>query len=91
MANSLNLTALTVLSLQCASKILGEGKPELVYKEYSRGEWEEKVEEQLANSGLPNVIHKLTRELVDRARKNALTGEILEAIRHIRELRKKEG
>ena len=87
MVNSLNLIALTLLSLQCASKILGEGKPELVYKEYSRGEWEEKVEEQLTNSGLPHVIHKL----VDSAQKNALTGEILEAIRHIRELRKKEG
>ena len=78
-------------SLQCASKILGEGKPESVYKEYSRGEWEEKVEEQLTNSGLPHVIHKLTREMVDSARKNALASEISEAIRLVGELRKKEG
>ena len=78
-----------MLFLQCASKILGEGKPEFVYHEYNRGEWEEKVDEQLQFSGLPNVIHKLTRELVDRARRTALTSETVEAIRLIRELRKK--
>jgi hypothetical protein len=88
---SLNHTALTALSLQCASKILGEGKPEYVYEDYNRGEWEGKVEEQLHKSGLPQVIHKLTREMVDSARKNALTSEVLEAIRLVRELRKKEG
>jgi hypothetical protein len=49
------------------------------------------VEEQLKISGLPSVIHKLTRELVDSARKNALTSETAEAIRLVRELRKKEG
>ena len=65
--------------------------PEFVYSQYGRGGWEEKVEEQLRNSGLPHVIHKLTRELVDRARKTALTSATLEAIRLIRELRKKEG
>jgi hypothetical protein len=89
--DSLNLTALTVLSLQCASKILGEGKPELVYNDYDRDGWVGMVEEQLNNSGLPRVIQKLTRELVDNARKNALTGETAEAIRLVRELRKKEG
>ena len=91
MVKSLNLTSLTTLSLQCASKLLGEGKPEFVYNDYNRGEWEEKVEEQLHHSGLPLVIHKLTREMVDSARKNALTSEISEAIRLVRELRKKEG
>jgi hypothetical protein len=49
------------------------------------------VEEQLNDSGLPRVIHKLTRELVDNARKNALTSETAEAIRLVRELRKKGG
>jgi len=87
----LNLTGLNVLSLQCASKILGEGKPELVYNDYDRDGWVEKVEEQLNKSGLPSVIHKLTRELVDSARKNALISETAEAIRLVRELRKKEG
>jgi len=48
------------------------------------------VEEQLSNSGLPYVINKLTREMVQNARKNALTSEIAEAIRLVRELRKKE-
>jgi predicted ArsR family transcriptional regulator len=76
---------------QCASKILGEGKPELVYKNYELAEWVEKVEEQLDDSGLPHVINKLTREMVDSARKNALTSETAEAIRLVRELRKKEG
>ena len=65
--------------------------PELVYGQFDRGRWEEKVEEQLQNSGLPRVIHKLTRELVDRARETALTSETAEAIRLVRELRKKEG
>ena len=65
--------------------------PELVYSQYDRGRWEEKVEEQLQNSGLPHVIHKLTWELVDRARKTAPTSERAEAIRLVRELRKKEG
>ena len=91
MVNLLNLAVLTVLSLQCALKILGESKPESVYKEYSRGEWEERVEEQLNNSGLPHVIHKLTREMIDSGRKKALPSEISEAIRLVRELRKKEG
>ena len=87
----MNVTTLIVLSLQCASKILGEGMPELVYSQYDRGGWEEKVEEQLHNSGLPHLIHKLTRELIDRARKNALTGEMAEANRLVRELRKRAG
>ena len=80
-----------MLSLQCASKILGEGKPELVYNEYGRDQWEEKVKEELENSGLPHLTHKLTRELIDRARKNALTSEMTEAIRCVRELRKRAG
>jgi hypothetical protein len=87
----LNLTALTALSLQCASRILGEGMPEYVYEDYDRGEWEKKVEEQLHKSGLPQVIQKLTRDMVDSARKNAPTSEISEAIRLVGELRKKEG
>ena len=74
-----------MLSLQCALKILGEGEPEFVYSQYDRGGWEEKVEEQLEYSGLPHVIHKL----VDNARKTALTNETVEAIRLVRELRKK--
>ena len=73
--------------MQCASKILGEREPELVYNDYDRDEWEKKLEEQLTNSGLPHVI----LELVDRARKNALTSEMTEAIRLVRELRKKAG
>ena len=77
--------------LQCASKILGEANPEIVYNEYDRGGWEERVEEQLEDSGLPHVIHKLTQELVELARKNALTSETAEAIRLVRELRMKEG
>ena len=80
-----------MLSLQCASKILGEGKPEVAYNEYDRGRWEERVEEQLQNSGLPHVIHKLTQKLVDRARETALTSETAEVIRLVRELRKKKG
>ena len=80
-----------MLFLQCASKILGEGKPELVYDDYDRDGWVEKVEDQLNTSGLPEVINKLTREMVDSARKNALASETAEAIRLVRELRKKEG
>jgi hypothetical protein len=70
---------------------LEKDKPELVYNDYDRDLWVGMVEEQLNISGLPRVIHKLTRELVDSARKNALTGETAEAIRLVRELRKKEG
>ena len=77
--------------MQCASRILGEGEPEYVYNKYDRGRWEEKVEYQLKNSCLPHVIHKLTQELVDRARKSAHASEMAEAIRLVRELRKKEG
>ena len=77
--------------MQCALEILGEAKPEFVYNEYDQGGWEEKVEEQLRKSGLPLVIHKLTRELVDRGRKTALTSETAEAIRLVRNLRNTEG
>jgi hypothetical protein len=89
--DSLNCPPLTVLFRQCASDILGKGKPKLVYDDYSQAGWVEKVEEQLENSGLPHVIQTLTREMVDSARKNALTSETAEAIRLVRELRKKEG
>ena len=65
--------------------------PDFVYSRYDRGGWEEKVEQQLENSGLPHVIHKLTREWVDRSRKTTLTSETAEAIRLVRELRKKAG
>ena len=90
-ANPLNLKALIVLSLQCTSKILGQGKPQFVYNQYDKRGWKEKVEEQLDNSGLPHVIYELTRELVDRGRKTALTSETAEAIRLVREMRKKKG
>jgi predicted ArsR family transcriptional regulator len=63
----------------------------LVYNKYDLARWIKKVEEQLDNSGLPHVIDKLTREMVDSARKNALTSETAEAIHLVRELRKKEG
>ena len=76
--------------LQCASRILGEGKPAFVYNDYDRDGWVEKLEEQYKNSGLPDVINKLTREMVDNARENALTSETVAAIRLVRELRKKE-
>ena len=65
--------------------------PEVVYNQYDQRGWRDKVEEQLENSGLPQVIHKLTRELFDRDRKTAPTSERAEAIRLVRELRKKEG
>ena len=77
--------------MQCASKILGEGEPESVYDRYDRDGWEGKVKYQREKSGLPHVIRKLTQELVDRARKTALTSQMVEAIRLVRELRKKEG
>jgi hypothetical protein len=87
--DSLSLPFLIVLSA-VRLEILGEGKPEFVYNQYDRDGWVEKVEEQYKHSGLPDVINKLTREMVDNARKNALTSETAEAIRLVRELRKKE-
>ena len=86
----LELYPFSFCSLQCASKILGEEKPAFVYNEYDRDGWVEKVEEQYKNSGLPEVINKLTREMVANARKNALASETAEAIRLVGELRKKE-
>ena len=70
---------------------IAPANPEVVYNEFDRSRWEEAVEEQLKSSGLPHVIHKLTGELVDLARKNALTSETAEAIRLVRELRKQAG
>jgi hypothetical protein len=86
----LELYPFSLCSLQCASNILGKEKPALVYNQYDRGGWVEKVKEQYRNSGLPEVIKRLTREMVDNARKNALTSETAEAIRLVGELRKKE-
>ena len=86
----LELYPFSLYSLQCALKILGEGNPAVIYNKYDRDGWVEKVEEQYKNSGLPEVINQLTREVVDNARKNALTSETARAIRLIGELRKNE-
>jgi hypothetical protein len=62
-----------------------------MYNQYYRNSWRVKIEQQLDASGLLHVMQKLTRDIVDNARENALISETENAIRLLRELRKREG
>ena len=72
--------------MQCAAKILGVGDPKATYGRFDIQIWRDKLQVELRASGLPGAIQKLTKEMVDSARINALLREADTIIRQLREM-----
>ena len=64
---------------------MGTGQPEDTYNRMSRDTWRGKLQTNLVESGLPNAINKLTREMVDQAKQRAF---LLESIGVCKQLKK---
>jgi hypothetical protein len=65
---------------------LGIGQPRKTFNDMSESLWVDKLEEELVKSGLPNVIKKLTRELVDESRQRAHLFDLDNVCRHVRKM-----
>ena len=76
---------------QCAAKILGVGDPKAAYERFDFRTWKNKLEKELAASGLPDAIQTLTREMVDRARVKALLSETDTITKHLKDMRSVHG
>ena len=61
-------------------------EPESTYVRLDNQKWKDKLESELIASGLPDAIKTLTREMVDRARRNALLSEADAIIRMLRKM-----
>jgi len=72
--------------MQCAAKVLGVGAPESTYDRFSIQTWQDKLQEELRASGFPGAIQKLTQEMADSARINALLREAEAIVRQLREM-----
>jgi hypothetical protein len=62
------------------------GDPRATYDRFDIQLWKDKLQAELRASGLPSAIQKLTKEMVDSARINALLSEADAIIRQIREM-----
>ena len=62
------------------------GRPEATYDWFDIQTWREALQAELDDSGLPRAIHKLTQELAESARINALLREADTIIRQLRKM-----
>jgi hypothetical protein len=62
------------------------GDPRATYHRFDIQGWRDKISAELQASGLPDAIQKLTKEMVDSARINALLSEADTIIRQLRDL-----
>jgi hypothetical protein len=62
------------------------GDPRATYHRFDIQVWRNKLSAELQTSGLPGAIQKLTKEMVDSARINALLSEADTIIRQLREM-----
>jgi hypothetical protein len=62
------------------------GDPTATYGRFDIKTWRDKLQMELLDSGLPGAIQKLTKEMVDSARINALLREADTIVRQIREM-----
>ena len=76
---------------KCAAKILGIAEPRSIFMQFSNQVWKDKLIDELHSSGLPAAIQTLTREIVDRARTNALLSEADAIIRKLRQMSNAQG
>ena len=74
------------MAIQCAAKILGVGDPRATYSRFHIQIWRDKLQAELRASGLPGAIQKLTKEMVDSARINALLREADTIIGQLRKM-----
>ena len=74
------------MAIQCAAKILGVGDPQATYGLFDIQNWRDKLQAEHRASGLPGAIQKLTKEMVDSARINALLSEADAITRQLREM-----
>jgi len=74
------------MAVQCAAKILGVGDPRSTYDRFDIQTWRDKLQAEHRDSGLPGAIQKLTKEMVDSARINALLSEADAIIRQLRKM-----
>ncbi|KIM23876.1 hypothetical protein M408DRAFT_332078, partial [Serendipita vermifera MAFF 305830] len=70
----------------CAEKILGTGQPEETYNRMSPETWRAKLEINLSESGLPDAINKLTREMVDQAKQRAFLSESIAVCKQLKKM-----
>jgi len=62
------------------------GAPESTYGQFSTQRWQDQLQVELHASGLPGAIQKLTKNMVDSTRINALLREADTIVRQIREM-----
>ena len=62
------------------------GDPRATYRRFDIQIWRDKLQAELRASGLPGAVQKLTKEMVDRARINALLSEADTIIGQLREI-----
>ena len=62
------------------------GKPEDAYGHFTSQTWQEALQKELHNSGLPGAIDKLTKDLAESARINALLREADTIVRQLRKM-----
>ena len=62
------------------------GDPQATYGRLNPETWGDKLRAELRDSGLPGAIQKLTSEMVDTARVNALLSEADTVMRQLREM-----
>jgi DNA repair exonuclease SbcCD ATPase subunit len=67
-------------------KLLGLANSRFNYSIIDNEDWKEQLSKELTSSGLPQAIRKLTTEIVDRGRFNALLSEGDEIFRQLRKI-----
>jgi hypothetical protein len=72
--------------VQCALKILGEGKPRAAYDAMGLDSWQGAVKHQWERSGLPDALRRLTSDMVDQATQRVLVSEGIQLHKQIRKI-----
>ena len=62
------------------------GKPEATFNSFDIQAWRDTLQAELCDSGLPGAIQRLTQELAESARINALLREADTIIRQLRKM-----
>ena len=70
---------------------MGVASPSTTFDRFDNQEWKKRLKAELKDSGLPAAIQTLTREIVDRARTNALLSEADVIIRKLRSMANAQG
>ena len=73
--------------IQCAAKILGMEDSRATYNRVDIQMWRDKLQAEIRASGLSGDIRRLTKNIVESARVNALLSEADTVVRQIREMR----